>query len=107
MVNFLEIFYYILTSTVIIQAGISVYYSYNLLKNFKKNLNFALLMMFTNPKTPKAFEILFKSLLIFILGLLIQLIFFFEYWIAWLVTIIYFLGFIYFLKILIKITKES
>ena len=107
MVNFLEILYYVLTLTVNIQTGISVYYSYNLLKNFKKNLNFALLMMFTNPKTPKAFEILFRSLLLFILGVFVQFIFFFEYWISWLITVIYFSGFIYFLKILIKITKES
>jgi hypothetical protein len=107
MVNFLEILYYVLTLTVTIQTGISVYYSYNLLKNFKKNLNFALLMMFTNPKTPKAFEILFRSLLLFILGTFVQFIFFFEYWISWLITVIYLSGFIYFLKILIKITKGS
>lgn len=107
MVNFLEILYYVLTLTVTIQTGISVYYSYNLLKNFKKNLNFALLMMFTNPKTPKAFEILFRSLLLFILGVFVQFIFFFEYWISWLITVIYLSGFIYFLKILIKITKGS
>ncbi|MGC8812609.1 MAG: hypothetical protein ACP5O8_03450, partial [Candidatus Aenigmatarchaeota archaeon] len=75
MFSLLEIFYYVLTSTVAIQTAISVYYSYNLLKNFKKNLNFALLMMFTQPKTPRIFKVLFVSLLIFILGDFVQFLF--------------------------------
>jgi hypothetical protein len=107
MVNLVEIFYYILTSTVAIQTGISIYYSHNLLKNFKKNLNFALIMMFTQPKTIKTFKILFVSLLIFVLGIFIQFLFFYEDWISWLVTIIYLSGFIHFLKTLNEITKES
>ncbi|MFH8086974.1 MAG: hypothetical protein QW609_04105 [Candidatus Aenigmatarchaeota archaeon] len=89
------------------QAGICVYYSYKLLKNFKKNLKFSLIMMFTHPSSVKSLKILALSLAIFIGLVSLQFFFIEEEWIAWVGTLIYLFGFIYFLKSLEKITRES
>ncbi|MEM7818986.1 MAG: hypothetical protein QW403_02470 [Candidatus Aenigmatarchaeota archaeon] len=107
MLSFMVIPLFIFTFIVVVELAISVYYSFNLLKNFKKNLNFALLMLFTHSKSPKAFKVILYSVLIFLCLDLVQFLFITEQWISWIATVIYLFGFIYFLKTLEKITRES
>ncbi|MEM5844210.1 MAG: hypothetical protein QXX07_04110 [Candidatus Aenigmatarchaeota archaeon] len=107
MLSFMVIPLFILTFIVVVELVVSVYYSFNLLKNFKKNLNFALLMLFTHSQSPKAFKVILYSVLIFLCLDLIQFLFITEPWISWIATVIYLFGFIYFLKTLERITRES
>lgn len=94
----------------IIAAALSVvmvFYSYKLVKNLKKKEKIAMLKVFNQKKSVKAFKVLSISTLVFLTGMIIFIIFPLEAWISWVIGCILFSGCIYFLRTLCEITEEK
>jgi len=85
-------------------------FTHKILKNFKKNEKFALLMIYTQPKSAKVFKLLSILLIPFSASMFIEAttVFYFAQIYVLIIPscIVLFSGFLYFCKVLGDITKE-